>query len=219
MHRNLPLKLLLWIFVRRLTVAQLSSRKYRWTIKRLSLCQEDFLCSMASVPLQEKAPFLQDLSGGTEVFFSSLGLWIVHLAGVSETSFLCPQIFFRRAGSLASRGMIITGYNRLWYWLVKLRKFKGVKKGLGAVFLNPEHSHIPFLMQAAWWALADLDEGRKKPHKAQVYHFPLGSTQVGAIWKKWVWFHLTLVSILGRPDAEEDGLTWGVQKSGVLSWF
>lgn len=66
--------------------------------------------------------------------------------------------------------------NGLCYCLVKLRKLKGVRKGLGVVFLSPEQSHNPFLMWAACWALADLDE-EKKPYKAQVYNFPLGSIQ------------------------------------------
>lgn len=91
---------------------------------------------MASASLQEKAPFLQDLSGGTGVSFSSLGLSIVHLAGVSETSFLCPQIFFRRAGGLASRGMIIMGYNGLMVLAGKAPEIKRGQKGTGSSFLQ-----------------------------------------------------------------------------------
>lgn len=129
---------------------------------RLSPCQESFLCSTASTSLQDKVPFLQDLSGS---------LIILHPAGTSEIIFLCLQIFLPFQGNCC---------NELWYCLVKLRKFKGVRKCLGVIFLNPEQSHNPFLMWAAWWALADLDE-EEKPYKAQVYNFPLGSTQVGAI--------------------------------------
>jgi len=57
-------------------------------MKRLCSQRESFCCSTASASLQEKAPFLQDLSGGVEVSFSSLGLSIVHLAGASEMPFL-----------------------------------------------------------------------------------------------------------------------------------
>lgn len=101
--------------------------------------RENFHCNMASASLQEKAPFLQVVCGGTEVSFSSSNLLVVHLPGTSP--FFCPpdmpSHFLQKS---RWSGFQANGF-RMWYWLVNLRKLEGVRKGLGPVFFNPEQPH------------------------------------------------------------------------------
>lgn len=52
--------------------------------------RENFHCNMASASLQEKAPFLQVVCGGTKVSFYSFDLPVAYVPGTSETPFFCP---------------------------------------------------------------------------------------------------------------------------------